>query len=132
MYNVSIDGLSILNQRYNNEILDEISGRKILVHTARFEVSFGNMLIPILNEIGLDVKKQFVVDGYRIDFYIPKIKVAIEYDEEQHDYARNIFADKQREEYIKNKLGCKFIRVSYKNNNATNVGIVLSKILKVK
>lgn len=132
MYNVSIDGLSMLNQHYSNKKLGEICGQKVLVHATRFEVSFGNILIPILDELGLDVEKQLVVGDYRIDFYIPKLKVAIEYDEEQHNNPQSIFADKTREEYLNRVLGCKFIRVSFEDSDAVNVGKVLSKIVKVK
>lgn len=132
MYILNKDALSILNQYYRNPKLGEICGQKILVKSTRFEVSFGNILIPILKELGLEVEKQFIVGNYRIDFYIPKLKVAIEYDEFQHNHMKNILNDKQREDYLKRVLGCKFIRVSFKDNDAKNVGKVLSQIVKIK
>lgn len=132
MFNVSMKGLSILNQYYRNIKLGEICGQKILVKSTRFEISFGNILIPILKELGLEVERQFVVGHYRIDFYIPKLKIAVEYDEAQHNHMKNILNDKQREDYLKGVLGCRFIRVSFKDDDAKNVGKVLSQILKIK
>lgn len=131
-YEIDIDSLSILNQYYRNPKLAEICGQKVLMNTTRFETAFGNVLLPILKRFGLDVETQFVVGKCRIDFYIPKLKIAIEYDEAQHGNMNNIIKDKQREEYLKKVLGCKFIRVPYTNTDADNIGIVLSKILKIK
>lgn len=55
---------------------------------------------------GENMIMQYGVDNYRIDLYFVDKKLAIECDE-QH---RNIEVDNIREEYIKNKLGCTFIR----------------------
>lgn len=132
MFVVKMDGVSFLNQHYCNKHLASICGQKILMRATRFEISFGNILVPILKGIGLCVEKQFAVGKYRIDFYIPKIRVAIEYDEKQHTSKKNIYYDKKREEYIKEVLGCRFIRVSYENSDAENVGKVLSEIVKIK
>lgn len=67
-------------------------------------------------------------NNYRIDFYLPEYKLAIEYDEQQHNGEKNKIKDKQREEEIKNELHCDFIRLGYKETNAYNVGLVLKKI----
>lgn len=131
-YVLTMDALCVLNQWYRNKDLGDICGQKVLMHTTRFEVSFGNILIPILKELGLEVERQFVVGSYRIDFYIPKLKVAIEYDEFQHNHMKNILNDKQREDYLRRVLGCRFVRVSFKEDDAKNVGKVLSQIVKVK
>ena len=64
--------------------------------------------------------------------YIPKYKIAIEYDENQHNTPKNIFKDNQREDYIIRNLGCTFIRLDYKNSDAKNIAIVLKQILKLK
>ena len=49
---------------------------------------------------------QHNVDKYYIDLYFPGYKLAIECDEHHYD----IIGDTEREEFIKNKLDCKFIR----------------------
>ena len=47
----------------------------------------------------------------RIDFYFPKHKLAIEVDEKGHT-DRDEKKEKEREKRIKEKLGCKFIRIN--------------------
>ncbi len=120
-----------LNQQYKNKRLAEFCGQQAIVCTTRFETSFGEQLIQTLNPIGINVEVQKPVCGkYRIDFYLPKYKLAIEYDEQQHQFQHE--ADNKRMEDIKKELGCSFVRLDYKNTDATNVGIVLSNILKTK
>lgn len=54
-------------------------------------------------------KTQYKVGSYRIDLYFEKEKLAIECDEFDHkDRDQNY--EKERQSYIKEKLGCKFIR----------------------
>ena len=52
---------------------------------------------------------QHNVDGYRIDLYFPKHKLALEYDEFDH-LDRDIGYEVERQKHIEEKLGCKFIR----------------------
>jgi hypothetical protein len=49
---------------------------------------------------------QYRIDNYIIDLYFPEYKLAIECYENHCD----IIGDTEREEFIKNKLDCKFIR----------------------
>jgi very-short-patch-repair endonuclease len=62
-----------------------------------------NIKISFNNENSID---QYTIDNYRIDLYFPDYKLAIECDEDGH----NIVLDELREQYIKDKIGCKFIR----------------------
>ena len=62
-----------------------------------------NIKIAFNNENSID---QYTIDNYRIDLYFPDYKLAIECDEDGH----NIVLDELREQYIKDKIGCKFIR----------------------
>ena len=52
---------------------------------------------------------QFTVDKYRIDLYLPEYNIAIECDENNHN-CRDIYYEKDRENYIKHKLKCSFVR----------------------
>ena len=98
--------------------------------TTRFELSFGEQLQETLKPLGIKIEAQkSIFNGkYRIDFYLPEYKLAIEYDEQQHNEEKNRIKDKQREEEIKNELHCEFIRLNYKETDAYNVGLVLKKI----
>lgn len=70
---------------------------------------------------------QYTVGCYKIDMYFPQYKLAIECDEYGHD-RRDISQEIKRQNYIENKLGCKFIRFNPDGNNF-NIGNVINKIL---
>ena len=49
-------------------------------------------------------------DNYVIDLYLPDYGIAVEYDEPAHN--KIIVKDRQRETYIRHKLGCQFVRAT--------------------
>ena len=57
-----------------------------------------------------NIMRQYICDKYRIDLYFIDYKIALECDELQHNLQKNIQTDLKREEVIKNKLNCEFIR----------------------
>ena len=59
---------------------------------------------------GENIKRQYMCDKYRIDLYFIDYKIAVECDELHHDTQVNKQLDSKREEFIKNKLNCEFIR----------------------
>lgn len=67
-----------------------------------------NLKIAFCSEIIID---QYFIDNYKIDLYIPEYKLAIEIDEDHHNLPNNIKLDSIREQHIKDKLGCEFLRV---------------------
>ena len=96
------------------------------VCTSRKEIEFGDTLKKSLNELELKVISQYNIDDkYRVDFYIPQLNIAVEYDEEQHDYLEK--EDKEREDYIKGKLGCQFVRCDFRDSDIKNVMKVVKK-----
>ena len=62
------------------------------------------------------MQTQYSVLGYRIDLYFHDYKLAIEVDEKGHKN-RNIDHEIKRQEVIKEKLGCKFIRINPDEEN---------------
>ena len=64
---------------------------------------------------------------YSIDLYIEKYKLAIECDENNHK-DRNPLKEKERTEFIMNKLGCKFIRFNPDDENF-DIANVINEIL---
>ena len=60
---------------------------------------------------GENMQTQCSVLGYRIDLYFHDYKLAVEVDEEGHK-DRNIDHEIKRQEAIKEKLGCEFIRIN--------------------
>lgn len=64
----------------------------------------------ILKDI-IECKRQFKVDTYYIDLYIPSKKLAIECDEYNHnDSSYDNIKEIEREKYLKEKLKCNLIR----------------------
>lgn len=124
--------ICLKNKRSKNAgcIYNQLGGDVTHIHThTRFEIAFGDMLTEALNEIDLEVIPQYNVDGYRIDFYIPSLNIAVEYDEEHHYKLENQKKDSQRQAYIENKIGAKFIRCDYRDSDIKNVMKVLKEIM---
>ena len=98
-----------------------------LLLTERKEIKFLDKLQEALKPFDLEGIKQYKILNYRIDFYIPKLNIAIEYDENEHkDYSYKREQGRQKE--IENSLGCDFIRISDKQNDEYNIGFVLLHI----
>ncbi len=53
--------------------------------------------------------RQYSVDNYIIDFYCPKLKIAVEVDGDVHEAYGNERRDKKRQEYLE-KFGISFVR----------------------
>lgn len=98
----------------------------------RKEIVFINKLEELLKAINItDGIKQYNVLNYKIDYYIPSLNIAIEYDENNHSgYTYEQHDGRQKE--IENKLKCCFVRVTDENSDEYNIGLVLKKILKKK
>lgn len=74
------------------------------------EAVFGEMLEGLMAGIER-VMKQFPVEGYFIDFYLPRLNVAVEYDESHHTKSSSTKGDTQREHDIRAAIpGITFIR----------------------
>ena len=79
----------------------------------RKEFAFGNDIVENLFSDYTIIKQLPVLNGnYRIDWYIPELKLAIEYDESSHNFRKR--EDINRQQAIEAELGCHFIR--YKDN----------------
>ncbi len=61
-------------------------------------------------ELGTRFLRQYSVDKYVIDFYSPKIKLAIELDGDVHDSTEQKKYDTVRQEYIE-KYGIAFFKI---------------------
>lgn len=117
-----------LKEKFLMKIQDKIGNKELIVITERKELSFVNDLEEFLSAFNVKGIAQYKIDDkYRIDYYIPDLKIAIEYDENGHkNYDRE--KERMREEYIKNKLGCKFIRVPDDNSDIKNIGIIAKEL----
>lgn len=102
---------------------------KLCIHT-RKEIDFLDELEEALISFNIKgIRQYFVINtNYRIDYYIPSINVAIEYDENNHRYY-SYENHEGRQKEIEDQLKCRFIRVSDDNTNAYNIGFVIKNIL---
>jgi len=117
------------------QIFNEMTnGREVSVCKNRPEHDFIDGLINSLKAFGIEeYKTQYVIKNdkganYKIDLYLPELNIAIEYDENGH---KNYTYEQQegRQKEIEQELGCKFIRVSDKDNLFYNIGLVIKEIV---
>lgn len=118
-YDIDSYGVEVLENKY-----------KFNIRSARYEVKFLNELIDFCNEVGYNIIYQYTISRYRIDYYIPDLNLAIEYDENFHK--RQMHKDMIRESKIKELLGCQFLHIVEEDSVGKSFGRLYSKIIKVK
>ena len=102
---------------------------KIIV-TTRDEIKFIEKLKNALMPFNIEGVKQYNVLNYRIDYYIPSLNIAVEYDENNHkNYTYEVHEGRQKE--IEEKLHCRFIRVSNDKTDEYNIGLVIKNIFNL-
>lgn len=102
-----------------------------ITFSSRKEIEFIDKLERALLAFNVTGKKQHNVLGYRIDYYIPSLNVAIEYDENGHkNYTYE--AHELRQELIQKELGCRFIRVTDNKDDYINIGLVIKELFNIK
>lgn len=116
---------------YKNKIYKLITGENFadFISNTSKEGEFLSILDEILSTLNLTGIHQYkVLERYRVDYYIPKLKIAVEYDENSH---MNYTYENQegRQNSIEKELNCEFIRVSDKYSNGHNIALVINTIL---
>ena len=122
------DGIEYFIQEYF-----QLSELPIIMYTdKRREIKFLDELEVILEAFKLKGIRQFSCcdNKYKIDYYIPKLRLAIEYDEEYHGTKLQQLSDKQRQEEIQDTLECEFIRLNSDVSNSENIKIVIQHLLQ--
>lgn len=114
-----IDSSYNLKNRYITKIKDVNIVNPFLMTVENSTIGF---ICDSLENI-IDLKRQYKVENYYVDLYIPKYQIVIECDEFGHEYYKNN-EEIVREEFIKKELNCKFIRF-----NPCSPDFQLSKLL---
>ena len=102
------------------------------ISAPRKEILFIKSLSDFLYVFDIvDGIKQYYVkiknNNYRIDYYIPSLNIAIEYDENGH--ANYTYAQHEgRQKEIEEMLGCRFIRVDDSKTDKENLKIIYNNI----
>lgn len=95
----------------------------------RKEKYFVDELEEVLNAMNVKCVRQYPILTYRIDLFLPKLNIAIEYDENEH---KNYSYEKQelRQDNIEKEMGCHFIRLSDSESNLHNIGVVMADLMR--
>lgn len=112
------------------ELLELNNENLYIIEPERPEIIFIDKLEQSLNALHIHGDRQYKVLNYRIDYYISSLNIAIEYDENNH---KNYTYEKQelRQAEIEKELGCRFIRVSDKNTDEYNIGLVFKELFQI-
>lgn len=100
------------------------------IHETPNYISYENQFYNILHSIFymFDIKCQFYCEGAYIDFYIPELNLAIEYDERKHRCSDIYFFDRLREKKIIEKIKCKFVRVDI-DDEFKGISLIINEIV---
>lgn len=120
--------IKFLQYLIDNNIVDNENNE--LRISCRKETEFFGLLKNILIPFNIEIKLQMYINQYKVDCYIPKLNIIIEYDEQKNHISYNKDSEKKRELVIKNKLGCNIIRVSDEYNHGINCGKVMKELIK--
>ena len=94
------------SKKANAAQLSESLGLDMCIYT-RVEAShIGNIRKAFKDVLSID---EYAVGKYNVDLYFPSLNLVIECDQNNHNHY-NRQTEKERENYIKDKLGCTFIR----------------------
>ena len=96
----------------------------------RHEIQFLDILEESLKAFNITGIRQYNTLKYRIDYYIPSLNIAIEYDENGHEYY-SYEEHECRQKEIENELGCRFIRVTDNDTHYFNIGKVIKEIFNI-
>ena len=77
--------------------------------------------------LGEEILEQYIVGDYILDLYFPKYNLAIEIDENAHKFKKN--QDYIKEEYIRKKLDCKFLRIKEKDDIFISINLIYTALV---
>lgn len=116
-----------LSKNEKISLLDGIGLKCETIIKTRKEIELIEELEQFLKPFNITGEKQYNILNYRIDFYIPSMDIAIEYDENGHSgYTYEQHEGRQKE--IEEVLGCRFIRICDDKSNAENLGIIAKEL----
>lgn len=99
-----------VNQKFTRKEIDIVYELDLFCKSANIKSIFQHIVFN-------DSKK------YGIDYYFPDYKLAIEIDEFDHSYRDQIY-EKKREQFLKKKLQCRFIRCNPDDDHFSISGLI--------
>lgn len=129
VYKLISEARNCSSDKKHNLLKTLLPNKEFFILKDRKEPNFIEMLEEVLNPLDIIGIRQYSVLNYKIDYYIPNLKLAIEYDENDHKgYTYEEQEGRQKE--IEKILGCNFIRLSDKNSHLYNIGLVMKGVIK--
>lgn len=120
----------ILTLKQKEDYINNLTNKNIIIISSRKEIEFIEKLERLLKLLNLKSERQYHIKQYRIDLYIYGLNIAIEYDEDDHNNYDK-FEEEKRESIIIKELGCEIVRVSDKNSDEHNIGLIVKKIMEL-
>jgi len=114
-----LKGRHPVNEFKKGYIVSDITKKKMRIARSKYIQKMCGLLFPcighnekqILNkleqELNYKIYRQYPIEGYFIDGYIPDLSIAIEVDEKPKNKEKDI----KRQNIIESKLNCKFVRI---------------------
>ena len=90
------------------------------------EIDFGLILKEYCKNLKIKLTHQYSIKGYLIDFYLPDLKIGIEFDENYHSSKKQREKDIIRKEIVESN-NITIIRI---NEKSYNIGYIFSEITK--
>lgn len=114
------------------KIYKELGGSsKEIIIVNRPEDEFMMSLNEVLNELGIEICREYNIGKFRVDAIIKSSNLVIEYDDSYHNNPSQISKDNKRQEALEG-VGYDVVRLNYKDSNSKNIGKVLNKIMEGK
>ena len=113
------------SKKANAAQLSESLGLEMCIYTKVEASHIGNIRKAFKDVLSID---EYGVGRYNVDLYFPPLNLVIECDQKNHNHY-NRQTEKERENYIKDKLGCTFIRFN-PDEPGFMIGDVIYKISK--
>ncbi|ORZ29944.1 hypothetical protein BCR44DRAFT_23410 [Catenaria anguillulae PL171] len=107
------------------ELAQELGFTKHEVFFVPKELSFYKILSKVFKHYTL--LHQYIVNKYRIDFFVPELNLAIEFDELHHN--SHVAKDMERQERIQEQIGCKFVRMKESECIYEFIGSIVNKFI---
>ena len=108
----------MLNKKHSDNTRRKMRNSRLIYMKEHLNFSgpcIGKREKPILDYLeniwGYTILRQHNVDNFFLDGYCPMLKLAIEIDEHYHNKKEQLKKDVYKENYVKNKLKCNFLRL---------------------
>lgn len=122
---------TLTDKKALQEAYEIVGGKYATVYEkVRPEDHFMKQLREVLEELDIELEREFGILNYNVDGYIPDLNIVIEYDDPYHNGNKQTKRDQERQAKITKKTGCTFVRLLSEDTNAKNIGLVIKEVYR--